>query len=55
MGTMGLVITCQPGHTLRMAREVILSISLLVSFLYFLAVVYIFYTDAECNVRMGPW
>ena len=44
-------VTCQPAHTLRMAREVLMSVMLLVTFLYFLGVVYIFFTDAECNVR----
>lgn len=43
-------ITCQPSHTLKMAREILLSVMLIISFLYFLGVVYIFFTDAECNV-----
>ena len=44
-------ITCQPSHTLKMGREIILSTMLIMAFLYFLGVVYIFYTDSECNVR----
>ncbi len=44
-------VTCQPSHTLKMAREIVLSVMLIISFLYFLGVIYIFFTDAECNVR----
>lgn len=44
-------VTCQPAHTLRMAREVLMSVMLLMTFLYFLGVIYIFFTDAECDVR----
>mgnify|MGYP005992044907 CR=1 FL=1 len=43
-------ITCQPSHTLKMVREILLSVMLIISFLYFLGVVYIFFTGSECNV-----